>query len=361
VDWFSPLAQLIVGLAWPLTVLILVLTFRRELRARLSALREVKYPGGSITMEVSELAARVEQGQHSETTVSTMLDQPLPLGEGASQLSIARMHLTIEKELLRLSQTSLRDQSSLTGWRGSRHVDELLRADVLDAELAENVRDFLQISKRILQGAEVDDATKLRATVIGAALAAQLNHRSRVRRMARDFEGHILWHMRGRGDRDENPYYLWSAVAATLPEFDYSYEIYCESVERYNQGTLVQEHPRDALPVLTLEEFVAILEFRERELLRLIDTWNSREGGDTWKRFESANYWQWPSEWGELGWNCPIIRERLSLYSAEEDLLQTRNALDRYRSRLLAERVETASTDVGSQAPPPLAARSDQV
>lgn|GEM_PF-1039298 len=347
-DWLSPLTQLIVGLAWPLTVLILVLTFRREIRARLSALREVKYPGGSITMEVTELAARIEQGQHSETIVPTMLDQRLPLGEGASQLSIARMHLTIEKYLLRLSRTTL-NQSSVTGWSTKRHVDELLRADVLDAELAENVQDFLQISNKLLHGADVDDATKLRATVIGAALAAQLRHRSRVRRMARDFEGHALWHMHRRGDRADNKYYLWSAVAATLPEFDYSYEVYREALERYNQGPVVQEHHRDALPVLTLEEFVAVLELRERELLRLIDTWHSSQtdSAATWKHFEAANDWQWPTEWGDIGWGGPIIRDRLTVYAAEEDLLQTRNALDRYRSRLLAERVERASPTAG--------------
>lgn len=344
-DWFAPLTQLIIGLAWPLTVLILVLTFRREIRARLSALREVKYPGGSITMEVTELAARIEQGQDGETTVPTLLEQPLPLGEGASQLSIARMHLNIEKELLRLSRTTLGNQSSIAGWSTKRHVDELLRADVLDTELAENVRAFVQISSKILQGAEVDDATKLRATVIGAALAAQLRHRSRVRRMERDFEGHILWHIHRRGDRAENKYYLWSAVAATLPEFDYSYEVYREAVERYNQGPVVQEHHRDELPLLTLEEFVAVLEFRERELLRLINTWHGSQAdsGKTWERFEKANEWQWPSEWGDIGWGSPIIRDRLTVYAAEEDLLQTRSALDRYRSRLLAERVESSS------------------
>lgn len=337
-DWLSPLTQLIVGLAWPLTVLVLVLTFRREIRARLRALREVKYPGGSITMEVAELAARIEQSQHSETTTPALLEQTLPLGKGDSQLSIARMHLSIEKELFRLSWLTLKNRSTVAGWSVTRHVDELLQAGVLDAELAEYIRDFVQISNKILHGAEVDDATKLRATVVGSALAAQLHHRSRVRRMERDFEGHGLWHMHRRGDSADNQYYMWSAVAATMPEFDYSYEVYREAAERFNEGPVIREHPRDVLPVLTLDEFVAVLNFRERELLRLIDTWHAHEEGDIWKRFESANYWQWPAEWGDLGWKSPIIRKGLSVYAAEEDLLQTRNALQRYRSKLMLER-----------------------
>lgn len=329
------MTQLIVGLAWPLTILILVLTFRREIRARLSALREVTYPGGSITMEVTELAARIEQGHHGETSVPALLEQPLSLGEGVSQLSIARMHLNIETELLRLSRT-LRNASKVGGWSVSRHVDELLRADVLDAELAENVRDFVHISNKILHGAVVDDATKLRATVIGASLVAQLHYRSQVRRLERDFEGHGLWRMHKRGKNADNKYYLWSAIAASLPEFDYSYEVYREALDGFNQGSFVQEHPHDALPALALDEFIAVLEYRESELLRLLNFKGA------WKDFEEANYWQWPSEWGDLGWQSPIIRHGLSRHAIEEDLLQTRNAIRRYESKLLVERAESS-------------------
>jgi hypothetical protein len=335
-DWLTPLTQLIVGLAWPLTILVLVLTFRREIRARLSALREVKYPGGSITMEVTELAARIEQSQDSETAVPTLLDQPLPLGEGASQLSIARMHLNIETELLRLSRT-LRNASKVGGWSVSRHVDELLRADVLDAELAENVRDFVHISSKILHGAAVDDATKLRATVIGASLVAQLHYRSQVRRLERDFEGHGLWRMHKRGRDADNKYHLWSAIAASLPEFDYSYEVYREALDRFNRGSVVQAHPHDALPALTLAEFIEVLEFRESELLRLLHFKGK------WQDFEEANYWQWPGEWGDLGWQGPIIRHGLSRHAVEEDLLQTRNAIQRYQSKLHAGRMAASS------------------
>ena len=325
------------GLAWPTTILILVLAFRSEIRSRLSAVREVKYPGGSITMEVNELAARVEQNQLTETVAiqSQVFQDPLPLGQGDSQLSIAQMRLSIERELFRLSWLTVGDHESVKGWGVTRHIDELRKADVLPAELSDNLRNFVDISNKILNGADVESEVRYRSTAIGASLAAQLHYRVQVRRLERDFEAHGLWHMHRHVSEDSKRYYWWSAVVATLPEFDYNYEIYREAAERFNQSRLIKDHPRDALYILNLDEFIQVLEFREKELLRLIETWHTHQSGDIWEKFRSANYWQWPEKWGELGWKAPIIREGLSLYAAEEDLLQTRNALNRYRPKRL--------------------------
>lgn len=338
-DWFSVTSQLVVGLAWPVTVLVLILAFRREIRARLSAVREVKYPGGSVTMEVAELAARVEQADYPETAATNLHEELLPLGETDPQLSIARMRLSVEKELLRLSWSALEARGQIKNWSINRHIDELRHADALDEQLAENLKDFVEISNKILHGADIEERVKLRATVIGSTLAAQLHYRNLVRRMERDFQGHRLWHMHRRGNDSTSRYYWWSAVVASLPEFDYSYEIYQEAAERHNRSDFVADHPGDGVYVLSLEEFVRVLEFRERELLRMLDTWYKHEGkGDIWDVFRSANYWEWPAEWGELGWKAPIIRsdDRLHPYAVEEDLIQTRNALSRYRHKLLA-------------------------
>jgi hypothetical protein len=83
--------------------------------------------------------------------------------------------------------------------------------------------------------------------------------------------------------------------------------------------------------ILSLDEFVAVLEFRERELQRIIPTWQSKD----WTNSHNLE-WQWPAEWGEIHWNGPILRERAYLWGAEEDLMLTRAALDFYRPRLLA-------------------------
>jgi hypothetical protein len=122
-----------------------------------------------------------------------------------------------------------------------------------------------------------------------------------------------------------------------MPEFGYEYEIYREAAERYNskQRNGGRVSHGEELNVLTLEEFVTVLEFRERELFRLVEKGRSR---GTLGDFEKANEWHWPEEWGRLGWNCPIIRDRLCLFEAEQELVQTRAALERHRSRLLVSR-----------------------
>ncbi len=137
--------------------------------------------------------------------------------------------------------------------------------------------------------------------------------------------------MHARGEGRNEKYYMWSAVAATLPEFDYDYDLYREAAERYNEKAARHEHP--FLYILSLEEFVGVLEFREKELLRVIRLWQS---GAAWERGSRSLEWQWPAEWGLIGWNGPILRERVHLWGAEEDLLRTRAALATYRPRLLA-------------------------
>jgi hypothetical protein len=59
--WFSILSQLVIGFAWPVAILVLGLVFRKAIRPRFNEVREVKYPGGSNTMEVNDLGKRIEK------------------------------------------------------------------------------------------------------------------------------------------------------------------------------------------------------------------------------------------------------------------------------------------------------------
>jgi hypothetical protein len=133
-------------------------------------------------------------------------------------------------------------------------------------------------------------------------------------------------------DEASQKYYFWSAVAASLPDFDYDYDIYLEALECHNKKTRQAGHESHLIYVLSLEEFVSVLEFRESELLRIIDLWRSGHG---WDKNDEAIRWQWPSEWGDLGWSGDILHERVHLWGAEEDLMRTRAALSHYRIRLL--------------------------
>lgn len=332
-EWFKIITQFIGTLLWPTIVLALALLFRKEIRSRLGAIKELKYPGGSVTLEVERLEEKVEKtGSKLEETATFILPaESSQMMLTDPQLAIAQMRIDIEKELFRLSWITL-DHDNIKGWAVEKHIDELVKSEILDASLSENLRTFIRISNSIVHGVEVLDEVKLRSSSIGASLVAQLHYRRKVREMERDFDGHGLWHMHKHLSSETQRYYFWSAVAASMPEFDYNYDIYREAAGRHNKKS--ETHDRDSVYILSLSEFVKVLEFREKEVLRLINVWHNPQG-DTWKSFEKANYWLWPTEWGDLGWNCPIIRERLSLYEAEDDLMQTRTALNRYRMRLL--------------------------
>jgi hypothetical protein len=58
-EWFRIAAQLVGSLTWPAVVLAVVMIFRKELRNVLGSVKEVKYPGGSITVEVARLEERI--------------------------------------------------------------------------------------------------------------------------------------------------------------------------------------------------------------------------------------------------------------------------------------------------------------
>jgi len=334
-EWFKIAVQLVGSLIWPAVVLAVVMIFRKELRNVLGSVKEVKYPGGSITVEVARLEERIgKNATLTELVASSALSTEFPPSATDPQLAIAQLRTDIERELVQLSRHVPNNDRS-ERWDLEHRIDELRAANVLTADFVKTLRDFIKLANNLIHGVEVTPEVRGRLTTVGAAVAAQLHYQRKVLEVTREFEGHLLWHAHRHRDRD-NKFYFWSAVAASLPEFDYSYEIYQEATERHKQKLIKWGHDRDAeaFYVLQLSEFVKVLEFRDKELLRLIDTWHHHEG-DAWDAFRKANDWQWPSNWGDLGWGGPIIRDQLSVYTAEDDLVRTRNALNLYRIKLL--------------------------
>src|SRR2546430_1312862 len=95
-EWIAAITQLIGHLAWPAVLVILVLVFRREIRQRLTAVTEVKYPGGSIIMrEVERLETKVEDAtilpSRQISPGPTILSASVPHSD--SRLAIAQMRL----------------------------------------------------------------------------------------------------------------------------------------------------------------------------------------------------------------------------------------------------------------------------
>ncbi len=337
-EWFKIALQFVGTLVWPAVILTIVMIFRRELRGIIGSIKEVKYPGGSVTMEVALLEERIGRGGIlSERSESLSFHRATLPSVADPQLAIAQMRTDVERELLRLSWHFL-DSSSSEQLGLDRRIDELQTANAITLEFANSLRDFIRLANSVIHGAEVATDVKTRLTSVGASIVSQLHYQRKVSEAMREFDGDLLWHAH-RHHKGNRNYYFWSAMAATLPEIDYSYEIYREAAERHKQKLVKAEHVPDAeeFYVLPLDEFVQVLEFRESELLRLIETWHQHKGdsNNLWKAFEKANYWQWPSNWGGLGWNGPIIRHGLTIFAAEDDLVQTRSALNRYRMKLL--------------------------
>ncbi|MDO8473398.1 MAG: hypothetical protein Q7T05_06220 [Dehalococcoidia bacterium] len=285
--------------------------------------------------EVEQLEAKVEEVASSSPTrqfsISRVIDS-IPAPHSDSRLAIAQMRLDTERELFLLSRHTLH-RGDMAGWHVDRYVDELEKAKVLEPSLADNVRGLVGLANRIVHDTAVPNELVQRSAAVGSSLVATLRHKRLVLEAKRDFEGHGLWHMHHhRGKRDEK-YYYWSAVAASLPLFDYDYDVYREAAESHNDNTARIDHVAHAIYVLSTEEFVSVLEFRESELLRLIGLWQAGHG---WDKDDGAIKWRWPIEWGEIGWTGPILQERVHLWGAEEDLMRTRAALAHYRPRLLA-------------------------
>ena len=332
-EWIKAIAELISSFAWPVAALILVIIFRREIRQRLNAVKEVKYPGGSITMqEIEKLGASVEQTQAPQLEADPESPPTLPFAD--PKLVIAQGRIDVERELFRLSWRTL-GLSKVTNWHTARHIDELERADVITEHFAKNLRTFFEVANRVLHGTDVSANVVTHTTAIAGDLLSTLRYKRLVYEAQRDFEGHIHWHMRDRIPEEQQRFYLMSAVAAQMPGFGYDYDVYRDALEIFNkrQRSDSPAAPGGEIPAITLEEFVTVLELREKELERVRQELPKVNWDD--KNYE-INRWQWPSEWGELGWSCAVLRERVSQFNTEQEIMQTRAAIERHRARLLA-------------------------
>ncbi len=125
--------------------------------------------------------------------------------------------------------------------------------------------------------------------------------------MEREFQAHGLWHMRTLRPKEVQRYYSWSAVAASAHEFDYDYDIYREAAERHNKRLIErvgeESAERGMIDILDLREYVEVLRFRECEIQRVLAAYE--KGQDAFSETKGA--WQWPEEWGDVGWNGQLF------------------------------------------------------
>ncbi len=285
--------------------------------------------GNYVKVQLNRLEATVEKvgialPEAKQTPANAVW---LQRRHGDARLAVAQARLEVERESFLLSRHTLKDAGA-PGWPVREYLERLRTERVIKPELADSLEEFVELANRIVHGTAATEEHLERTATLGSSLVAGLRHKRLVAELQREFEGHLIWHRHRDGPGSAEKYHFWSAVAATLPQFEYDYDVYAEAAKRHNE----RDKPRGgrhAVYILSLEEFVSVLEFRAQELERIIPTW----GNTNWDEDDVVR-WKWPKEWGDLGWDGPILRDRKSLWAAEEDLMRTRAAIRIYRAQL---------------------------
>ena len=269
--------------------------------------KKIKF--GSFELELGELGKKVEKS--------------VEIGDPG--LAAYNTKLEIEQQLVMLAQVSLGSDEATHG-RIPQLIERLQEKSLLSAHIAESLQEYLGIAGRISRETKLAGEDIIKALSIGASLLAQLRYLYCVQYLLHDFDGHLLWETHRMG-KEENKYYLWSAIAAAAPEFDYSYEAFREAATRFSaredQRARADHREPRRINIPTLSEFVDILRFRQTELQRILQ-------GEWWDgaKWEKLRQWQWPDAWGHIGWGGPVVEH--SRNEAEQELLRTEAAIERY-------------------------------
>jgi hypothetical protein len=295
-------------LVWPVTILVIIFLFRRQIRELLPHVQEAEF--GGLKLRLDTLQKEVK-------------DSPENTRRRLSSEDLTAKRLAIEEQLIGLSQVRLLGFKRRRIRRPDVLVSVLTEKGVLSESVATSLTDYFWITDQLLRAPSMDDDETVHALFVGDMLFASVRHRYLVEHLVYDFMSHGIW----RPLPDEpNKYHFWSAIASEAPEFDYRYEVLAEAVERYKE-----RDQRAQMPLPTQEEFVEILNFRRREIIRVLDLpW----GTDTAARMrEQGRKWNWPEEWGHISWNGPVVQPD-SPWEVEKQLFLTTRAIELYSYRL---------------------------
>lgn len=292
---------------WPVLIGALVLLFRTPIGKLLERVREAEFPGG-ITLRIDTVQEAVEQ--------ASTLGSSRPLAQLLDSLEVEIFRLA---DTVRVSREITRSPPEL--------VRSLQRQGVISDSAATALSEFLTLISDLISRQETNQAAILRTLGLGEPLVAYLHHIRLVEYLLRDFEGHLLWQWDHPGEA--NRYRFWSAIASEAGRFDYDYDALMEAITRFNSGERQRTGRYLQLPPLRVEDYVRILKVRRSELQRV----------DSLRFHETAQniLWLWPEEWGDIGWNGPVVRTDQH-HKPQEDiplqLFRTERAIERYEERL---------------------------
>lgn len=254
--------------------------------------------------------------------VQKVPDEPLMGVASHSPDCLASLRLAMDREILRLAQFSSSDLERQTD-TPEPLLWVLMNKGKMDERTAGALADYVQLTDELLRTPHRPQDEIRQALDVGAALLCQLHQAYLIEHLVRDMDGHLVWHIHPRRHPvGEGRYFYWAAIASEAPSFDHSYEILAEAVRRVNAS-----RRRDVIPLPTIREFVAILEFRLSELKRI---WNAERNSGS-KIRDEVKHWHWPTEW-KIPWNGPIRAH--GLWDMEEQIFLVSRAIHRYKRRL---------------------------
>lgn len=333
VTWLEASTKIIGSLAWPVTIFALVVVFRPELTTVIKGITNVELLGASITVqqlnEIQDGLAESEPNQLQTFLADELAERSLIRSEGDPRSALLRIRFDLEQELFRPSDIGLSPPIEVSR-TVSRRIDDLVEAELLDIAIAQNIREFLKITNGFSHASDNYSEVALRRAVeVGANLVIEIRRRIVGAELEHHFRSNILWHHTHHPR--SFPGGIRAAVAASAPDFEYDYDLYEETIQRFNVKETTRAVEQNDEPIvmgaLTLDEFIQVLEFREQEIMRILK--ERRKPLD--QRERDYREWKWPQKWGDIGWNGPVLRDPKS---AERDLEKLRHALATYRRRL---------------------------
>lgn len=152
------------------------------------------------------------------------------------------------------------------------------------------------------------------------SLAARVRIQRLTKWLQRDLEGHLIWQS---GHRE--PGNLLAAIVDSAPEFDYEYRVFTQAATAYNADQARRvDHLDWLIPVPPLQDFLEALDFRAREVARVMALPDAEH---------RASRWNWPVSWGPIHFDDLVLRGD-SQESNQRELNRLQRAIVRYAAEV---------------------------
>lgn len=327
--------------AWPLTLLVVLLLFRRQIADRVGAIRKAQLPGG-ISFELDVLEKEIVRTPELEATRKNVVaGSPGGVLPADRSYTVAEARFELERGLRRLSFAVSRDEEFAT-----RNIEDLLldlrSSGELSPHVSRQASEFMRLSAAAFS-ADLSDDDVVAFHTVGSLLAAHVNYIARVVSITTGLWGHDLFFMIERPrDLDPSSKVTWAAVATILPEVAYDYRLFRDAILRASVTRDDKHWPKDSAPLFTRllvteDEFLEIVIFRRNELRRVLKyfdrtSWLATSSNDR-ERIPEELYYRWPNSWGKIPFNTPVTghTSRPLLPDVADDLLRAEEAVRRMK------------------------------